>query len=119
MTGLLIFIGGGLGSLARYGVSQLSSKFTTLSFPIGTFISNALACIILAFLAYNFIPKNTQNTWIQPLLIIGFCGGFSTFSSFSIETVQLFQLGNTYVALLNILISLVTGFGIIYVFSTR
>jgi CrcB protein len=53
------------------------------------------------------------------LLIIGFCGGFSTFSTFSNETIQLFQQGNASIAVLNILVSLGTGFGIIYLAATK
>jgi CrcB protein len=119
MNGLLIFIGGGLGSLARYGVGQLSARYSALTFPIGTFISNTIACVLLAFLVYSFLPKNPTYTWIQPLLIIGFCGGFSTFSTFSNETIQLFQQGNASIAVLNILVSLGTGFGIIYLAASK
>ena len=114
MTYLWIFIGGGLGSVARYGVSKAATNFYSGNFPLGTFLSNIFACLILALLIVFVVPKNSESTWLQPLLLVGFCGGFSTFSTFSNETTQLLQSGNTGVALLNIAVSVVVGVGLIF-----
>jgi len=74
MTYLYIFIGGGLGSLARYLTSKGASALFTTNFPLGTFISNILACVILAILIVFISNKQDEFSWLQPLLMIGFCG---------------------------------------------
>ena len=113
MTYLWVFIGGGLGSVARFGVSKGAASFYAGNFPLGTFISNMLACAILAFVMVFVLPKQNDATWLQPLLLVGFCGGFSTFSTFSNETAQLLETGNTGVAIANIAISVVVGVALI------
>lgn len=111
---MYIFIGGGLGSLARYGISKFSAVYFSTQFPIATFLSNILACIILGSVLFFFQSKLNQNAWISPLILIGFCGGFSTFSTFSNETVQLLVNGQWFWAIANILISVLSALAIIY-----
>ncbi len=114
MTYLYIFIGGGLGSLARYLTSKGASALFTTNFPLGTFISNILACVILALLVVFVSNKQDEFSWLQPLLIVGFCGGYSTFSTFSNETVTLLNEGYWGIAIANIVISIVVGVGLIW-----
>ena len=109
---LAVFIGGGLGSLARYGISELVRVNFRSSFPVATLCSNVLSCIVLALAVGMFADKISPG--MKLFIIAGFCGGFSTFSTFSYETIELIRSGNTLIALLNVLISVIVCFAIIY-----
>lgn len=114
MNFLAVFLGGGLGSLCRFGIGLWVAKQQWTNFPLATFISNVLACLIMALTFFYFRDK-IQSTYLLPLLVTGFCGGFSTFSALSYETAQLMQQGNYYWAALNIGVSLMVGIGLFFV----
>ena len=109
---IYVFIGGGLGSIFRYGLGLYFSSVNT-DFPIGTFIANFLACLILGILVGMQIKNNLQTNY-SLLLITGFCGGFSTFSTFSNESLKLFENQQYALALLYIGGSLILGLLAIY-----
>lgn len=96
---LAIFIGGGLGSIARYGLGKWLG-FTATGFPLGTLTANFLACLILGFLAGWWMDKGDVPRSLQLGGLTGFCGGFSTFSTFSQEHFQLFSDGKVGLGLL-------------------
>lgn len=104
MNFVAVFIGGGLGSMARYGISRLLSNYHS-SFPLATFISNVASSVILATLVFIFLRKFPDSKVFMLFAITGFCGGFSTFSTFSLESFELIRTGNLGIAILNILIS--------------
>lgn len=99
--------------MLRYAIGLITPMLIKTSFPLATFISNVLACLLLAIIVYS-VQKEPKAEWINHLLIIGFCGGFSTFSTFSNENIQLIQQGNWQMSLINMLISIAVGMGIIY-----
>ena len=115
MTNLLaVFIGGGLGSVLRYGISLLVQQHFKTFFPLATLLSNLLSCLILAITIGYFYEKISDQPFVKLMLIVGFCGGFSTFSTFSFETVELFRSVHFGYAIANILISVGVCTGIVY-----
>lgn len=104
MNFLYVFLGGGLGSICRYGISRLILR-SDLHFPTATFIANVVSCIILGYLIGLSIKDGIGSSY-RLLLMTGFCGGFSTFSTFSGETFQLLQAGETLTAIVYVISSL-------------
>ncbi|WP_329804931.1 fluoride efflux transporter CrcB [Flavobacterium facile] len=106
---LLVLLGGGFGSVARYLLSYFFTKNNTSNFPWATFIANSLGCLIIGLL-FGYIQKNNlQNETLKLLLITGFCGGFTTFSTFSLENIQFIQNQNYNLAIIYTLASLFVG----------
>ena len=116
---LAIFIGGGIGSVARYGVSLLAKSIFKTVFPLGTLMANVLSCIALGLILVFLKDKIEQDDLVKAMLIMGFCGGFSTFSTFSFETVELLKSGNTYYAIANIVLSIALCLGILIILTKK
>ena len=107
---IIVFVGGGLGSLARYGIGRALAQWPSV-FPFGTLTANILACLILGTFGGWATFKSADLVATSRLfVVVGFCGGFSTFSSFSNETIQLFLHNRWIEASLNIIISIIACF---------
>jgi len=102
MNFLLVFIGGGLGCVTRYQIGLWLQK-TTGSLPWATFAANVSACMIFAIILWFSSFKLINQPTLTLLLLTGFCGGLSTFSSFGYETFLLFKQGYQFYAFLNII----------------
>ncbi|MBA3970713.1 MAG: fluoride efflux transporter CrcB [Bacteroidetes bacterium] len=111
---LFVFLGGGLGSVARYGVSEFVRTNFRSSFPIATLFSNVISCAILAFTITYLSQRTEISIGARSFIIVGICGGFSTFSTFSFETVELIRAGNAALAITNILISVTVCVALVY-----
>ena len=100
----LVFLGGGLGSVCRYGIAHWLRRYEFV-FPLATLCANLLSCILLGALVGLSLRQAASHPH-RYLWMVGFCGGFSTFSTFTHETYALLQNGQTTYAILNVAVSL-------------
>ncbi|MGL2963969.1 fluoride efflux transporter CrcB [Flavobacterium sp. RSB2_4_14] len=108
-TIIYIAIGGAIGSVLRFLTTILVSKFWSNHFPLATFIANILGCFLIG-LFIGILAKNQLNdSNLKWFLVTGFCGGFTTFSAFGIENINLFQSNNTILAFGYIALSIILG----------
>ena len=106
---LLVGLGGGLGSMARYGISLLVSRIVESAYPFATFFINITGCFLIGLL-FGMVQKQTNlQSVIWLTLATGFCGGFTTFSAFALENVNLFSKQLNLTALAYTLLSVVLG----------
>ena len=92
MVYLLIALGGAAGSLLRYLIGGAVQRMSASGFPIGTMFVNVSGCFLIGILVRQFLNMQTSPE-LRALLIVGFCGGFTTFSTFSAETLGLIEGG--------------------------
>ena len=102
---LLVALGGAVGSVARYLMASSVQTATGWNFPIGTVLVNILGCFVIGLLYVWLVARPDPKHELRALLITGVMGGFTTFSSFSLETVTMAMNGNYTGASLNVGVS--------------
>lgn len=113
MSYVYVFIGGGLGSSCRFALAQWLPGAKE-GFPYATLMANVVACFVLG-VGLALVSKELLAEPHRLLLLTGFCGGFSTFSTFSAELIELYSKGALWQAALYALISLLAGVAVILV----
>lgn len=106
---LLVFVGSGIGGVLRYGISIMFANSVSSKFPWATFIANCIAGLLVGL----FYALATQKEWFDKnyllLLTVGLCGGLSTFSTFSFESLKLWQNQQYMIGITYVLASLITS----------
>ena len=108
-TILIIASAGAIGSVLRFFTSLLINKFWCNHFPLATFLTNVIGCFLVGYFFGILDKLQLTDSDLKGLLITGFCGGFTTFSAFGLESVNLFQNQNLSIAVLYIGLSITLG----------
>ena len=110
MNIVIIGIGGALGAVTRYGVALWVGQRWGRSFPLGTFVINMSGSFLIGLLMTLLAERFTVNPQWRLLLVVGFLGAYTTFSTFEYETGALLKDGEWTFAMLNVILSVVVGF---------
>ncbi len=114
----LVFVGGGIGSTVRFLLSRLVNTWHNYNFPFGTLSVNIIACLVLGYVVGIADHRQLISPAARLFWTVGFCGGFSTFSTFSAETLTLiqngFHLSTVIYIVLSLVLCLAATFGGIY-----
>lgn len=114
MIFLYVALGGALGSMARYTLSGWGNQiFSDVKFPVGTFIVNTIGCLIVGFLAGLGERYQLFSSDARFFVFTGVMGGFTTFSSFGLETMLLLRRGDIAIALAYVACSIFVGFALL------
>jgi CrcB protein len=105
----IVFIGSGIGGGFRYWLSSLIQKYYPPFFPLGTLVINILGSFILGYMIFGLDEKELISPTLKLFIGIGFCGGFTTFSTFSLETFNLMRNSEFLLAGVNVLLSVIVS----------
>ncbi len=107
---LMVGLGGGLGSLLRFVIGGYAQQWSkSLTFPFGTLAVNVIGCFAIGALAHLAEARGAFTQELRAFLFIGLLGGFTTFSSFGNDTLNLFREGQSLLAAINVIAQLVLG----------
>ena len=100
-----VAIGGAIGSVLRYLIQIQSLQWFGDSFPYGTLLVNVAGSLLIGFLSFIFLERITVSEEVRFAILVGVLGGFTTFSTFSLETFNFIQQGDYLVAIGNVFLS--------------
>ena len=108
-TFLMIFLGGGCGASLRFAIGRFTPPLTKYHFPIITFSINILACFIMGYLYAVFLDRANMDPALKLALTVGFCGGFSTYTAFSLEVLEMFKSQQFFAGIIYITGTIIIG----------
>ena len=111
---LLVGFGGFIGSIARYLVSRLNLTWNFHSIPMGTLTVNIAGSLLIGFMLGIFINSNLLHSNLRLFLVVGFCGGFTTFSTYLLDFAVLCEKDSFFEASLYLLLSVAAGLAVLY-----
>lgn len=119
MNILLVGIGGALGSISRYLLGTwIQTLSRSLDFPFGTLTVNLIGCFVIGFLSQLAEARGAFTPESRAFVFIGILGGFTTFSSFGNDTINLFREGGSFNALVNIGANVIVGLILVWLGRT-
>jgi CrcB protein len=114
-TIVAIALAGALGSLSRWGLDSLVERRIGGVFPWGILLVNVTGCLLIGVAAGLFEARYEHETWLRAAVMVGFLGGYTTFSTFALDSFRLLQQGLVGQALLNVAGSVVLALGAVWV----
>ncbi|MBS0342779.1 MAG: fluoride efflux transporter CrcB [Proteobacteria bacterium] len=114
MEFLLVFLGGGVGSATRHGVNVLATRLLGTNYPVGTLCINVIGSFAMGLVVEYWALKSGLSQQARLFLTTGVIGGFTTFSTFSLEVALLNARGEAVAAVLYVIASIVLGIGALY-----
>lgn len=114
MKVLLLLTGGAIGTLARYALSGLAHKFHDGIFPVGTLVVNLTGSLLIGLL-WGLLDTGNLSSHTRAFIFVGVFGGFTTFSTYTLESLNLFKDGDIKLALINILANNILGLLLVFI----
>jgi len=111
---LAVFLGGGTGAVARFLTGTFLLHYVKINFPVATFCVNITGCFLIGFIYIFIIEKFQVSPPLKYALTVGFCGGLTTFSTFSFEIFEMIKNNHFFNAALYILLSVIIGIIAVY-----
>ncbi len=111
---IIVFLGGGLGAAARHGVNMFAAHHAGTRYPLGTFLVNVLGSLLIGIVTEWFALRSHLPPHLRLFLVTGILGGFTTFSTFSLEVGLLHARGQSLVATLYALASVIGAVGAMF-----
>jgi CrcB protein len=114
LVSLGVAVGGALGAVSRYGLDVFVDRRSGAAFPWSTFAINVSGCLAVGFVIAALVDRHQAPQWLRVGLVMGFCGGYTTFSTFAQETLDLVEAGDSAVALASVTANVVLGVLAVY-----